>query len=290
VHNRLVARLQRRRIDQADEVRTFDRGRTDLFDIADFVIGRFRMDPGWRWSQSVGPIAGLERCPNHHVGYALSGVLHVQMNDGTSLEVGPDEMYEIPPGHDSWVVGDEPWVAIDFRGARTYARWIPKSGERVLATILFTDIVGSTKLLEQLGDAAWRVRLADHYEALQIELDRHRGREVKKTGDGVAALFDSPGRAVTAALAMARRVRDLGLEIRAGLHTGDVEVVQGDVHGVAVHLAARVMGAAGPGEVYVSAVTRDLAAGQDLRFDSAGTFELKGIDGQRELFRVSGPV
>jgi class 3 adenylate cyclase len=277
-------------MDQADEVRTFDGVRTELFEIADFVIGKFRMDPGWRWSRVIGPLAGLERCPNHHVGYSISGVFHVEMLDGTNLEIGSNEMYEIPPGHDSWVIGDEPWIAIDFRGARTYAHWLPKSGDRVLATILFTDIVGSTKLLEQLGDAAWRVRLADHYEALHIELDRHRGREVKKTGDGVAAVFDSPGRAVTAALAMTQRVRDIGLEIRAGLHTGEVEIVPGDMHGVAVHMAARVMAAAGPGEVFVSAVSRDLAAGHDVRFRSAGSFELKGIDGERELFRATGPA
>lgn len=281
-----MARLQRRTVDQADEVREFDGGRTELFELADFVIGRFQMEPGWRWSRSVGPLAGLERCPNHHVGYALSGVLHVEMNDGTTLEVGPSQMYEIPPGHDSWVVGDEPWVAIDFRGARTYARWIPKSGERVLATILFTDIVGSTQWLGELGDAAWKVRLAGHYEALSIELDRHRGREIKKTGDGVAALFDSPGRAASCAAAMVHRVGDLGLEIRVGLHTGEVELAPGDIHGVAVHFAARVMAEAGPGEVLVSSVTRDLLAGGGLPFESIGARTLKGIEGERELFRL----
>jgi class 3 adenylate cyclase len=286
VHNRPVGRLQRRRIDQADEVRTFDGVRTELFDLSDFVIGRFRMEPGWRWSRDVGPHVGLERCPNHHVGYAMSGTFHVELEDGTSLDIGPEEMYEIPPGHDSWVVGDEPWLAIDFRGARTYGRAAAPPGDRILATILFTDIVGSTMWLERLGDAAWKVRLADHYEALTIELDRHRGREIKKTGDGIAAMFDSPGRAAVCALAMVRRIEGLGMQIRAGLHTGEVEIAPGDIHGVAVHVAARVMAEAGAGEVAMSSVTRELLAGSELRFESIGIRALKGIDGELEVFRL----
>ena len=285
-HNRSVARLQRRTVHQADELRTFDGGQTEIFEIGDFVIGRFHMQPGWRWSESVGPLSGQRRCPNHHVGYSISGRFRVELPDGSSMEIGPDEMFEIPPGHDAWVIGDEPWFAIDFRGARSYARPVAGQGDRILATILFTDIVGSTRHLEELGDAPWRERLAAHYEALQIELDQHRGREIKKTGDGIAAVFDSAARAVACALAMTHRVQELGLDIRVGLHTGEVELVAGDVVGVAVHVAARVMGAAAAGEVLVSAVTRELVAGTLLRFESAGRHELKGIDGERELFRL----
>jgi class 3 adenylate cyclase len=209
------------------------------------------------------------------------------MKDGTEADLGPDEMYEIPPEHDAVVLGDEPWVAIDFRGARSYARPVVASGDRILATILVTDIVDSTGTLNRLGDAAWKNVLAEHNEVMQFELDRYRGREIKKTGDGIMALFDGPARAVECAAAMVRRVRATGVEIRAGLHTGEVELVPEDVSGVAVHVAARIMALGGPGDVLVSGVTRDLLAGSGLAFESRGQHALKGIEGDREVFRLA---
>jgi class 3 adenylate cyclase len=269
-----------------DEVRSYTGGSTEIFDVSDFVIGRMTMDPGWRWSVNVRPIAGTDRCMYHHVGYVLSGRLHVEMPDGTEAVLGPDEIFEIPPGHDADVVGDEPWVAIDFRGARSYARPVAASADRVLATILFTDIVESTKTLDRIGDARWADTLADHNQLMQFELDRFRGREVKRTGDGIVAVFDGPARGLECAASMARRVRDLGIEIRAGLHTGEIEVESGDIHGVAVHLAARIMAVGGPGDVLVSAVTRDLLAGSGHTFRSLGMRDLKGIEGEREVFAL----
>ena len=279
--------LQHKAMGQPDEVRPYaGAGKTEIFDIADFVIGRMVMEPGWTWQENVRPIAGTDRCMYHHLGYVLSGQLGVRMHDGTEAVLGPDEMFEIPPGHDAWVVGDVPWVAIDFRGARSYARPIAASTDRILATVLFTDIVDSTKMLERVGDAAWNDILARHYELLQFELDRYRGREVKKTGDGIMAVFDSPARAVECAAAMAERVRDAGVEIRAGLHTGEIELVPNDIRGVAVHFAARVMSLAGPSEVLISGVTRDLLAGSGHAFESRGMHALKGIEGEREVFRL----
>ena len=279
--------LQHKAMDHPDEVRPFQgAGRTEIFDLADFVIARMVMEPGWTWHDNVRPIAGTERCTYHHLGYVLSGRLGVRMLDGTETVIGPNEVYEIPPEHDAWVVGDEAWVAIDFRGARSYARPLAASSDRVLATILFTDIVDSTKALERMGDARWNDTLARHNELMQFELDRYRGREVKRTGDGIVALFDGPARAVECAASMVRRVRDLGLEIRTGLHTGEIELVPGDLHGVAVHLAARIMALASPGEVLVSSVTHDLLAGAGHSFESAGRHALKGIEGDREVFRL----
>lgn len=279
--------LQHKAMGRPDEVRPFEgAGRTEIFEIADFVIGRMVMEPGWTWQKNVRPIAGTEQCLYHHLGYVLSGQLGVRMLDGTEAVIGPNEMFEIPPEHDAWVVGDEAWVAIDFRGARSYARPIAASADRVLATILFTDIVDSTRALERMGDAAWNDTLARHNELLQFELDRYRGREVKRTGDGILAVFDGPARAVECAAAMVRRMRDAGVEIRAGLHTGEIEVVPGDIHGVAVHFAARVMGLAGASEVLVSSVTHDLLAGASHTFESRGRHALKGIEGEREVFRL----
>ena len=283
-----MARLIHKRVDHPDEVRGYEGGRTDIFDMSDFVIGRMTMEPGWVWKTNVGPIAGTERCMYHHLGYVLSGLLHVRMRDGTEAEVGANEMYEIPPEHDAWVVGDEAWVAIDFRGARSYARPVSPSADRVLAMILFTDIVDSTGIIDREGDAAWGTRLAAHNELLQFELDRFRGRTVKKTGDGIVALFDGAARAIECAVSMTQRVREAGVEIRAGVHTGEVELDGDDIRGFAVHKAARIMSLAGAGEVCVSEVTRALVAGSGLRFESRGRHVLKGIEGENEVFAVTG--
>ena len=283
-----MAKLQHKAVGKPDEVRPIGHGALEIFDLDDFVIGRMIMEPGWTWRKDVQPIAGTDRCMYHHLGYVVSGKLHVSYADGSEATIGPEEMYEIPPGHDAEVVGDESWVAIDFRGARSYARAVADRTDRILATILFTDIVGSTATLERVGDAAWRDMLAQHNELVQFELDRYRGREIDKTGDGVVALFDGPARAVECAASIARRVRGLGIEIRCGLHTGEVELTAGGVRGVAVHLAARIMGLAGAGEVLVSGVTNDLLAGSGLRFESRGRHALKGIEGEREIFALVG--
>jgi class 3 adenylate cyclase len=281
-----MARFQHKRLDQPDEVRPYPLGSAEVFELDDFVIGRMTMEPGWRWSKDVRPIAGTERCMYHHLGYCLSGTLKIELEDGTTGTINSGEMFEIPPGHESWVDGDEPWVALDFRGARSYARPPTASSDRVLATVLFTDIVNSTKQLGSMGDSAWRDLVGQHNQLTKVELDRYRGRLVKQTGDGIIALFDGAARAVDCASAIARRVEDIGLQIRAGVHTGEVELVPEDVRGVAVHIASRIMHEAEPGEVLVSGVTRELLTGSHLSFESRGMHRLKGIEGERELFAV----
>lgn len=282
-----MARFQHKRVDHPNEVRPYPLGRNEIFEMDDFVVGRMVHEPGWRWSQHVRPIAGTDRCMYHHLGYCVSGRLHIELEDGTEGEIAAQEMFELPPGHDAWVIGDETWIAIDFRGARSYARPLATGSDRILTTVLFTDIVDSTRRLREMGDTAWRDVLGQHNEFIQFELDRFRGRQVKQTGDGMVALFDGAARAVECAAAIAARVRTIGLEVRAGIHTGEVELVPDDIRGVAVHLASRIMSEAGAGEVMVSGVTRELLAGSGLTFESRGMHVLKGIDGERELFALS---
>jgi class 3 adenylate cyclase len=158
----------------------------------------------------------------------------------------------------------------------------------MLATVLFTDIVGSTEHASILGDRSWNDLLENHDRAVERQLRRYGGRLVKGTGDGVLAIFDGPARAVQCAGAIREAVQQLGLQIRAGLHTGEIERRGDDVSGIAVHLAQRVEGRAKPGEILVSRTVVDLVAGSDLRFDDRGEYELKGVPGSWSLFSVRG--
>ena len=158
--------------------------------------------------------------------------------------------------------------------------------DRVLATVLFTDIVGSTERAAELGDRRWREVLDDHDALARREIERFRGRALKSTGDGVMATFDGPARAIRCAIAIKEAVGSLGLKIRAGLHTGEVEQRGEDVGGIAVHIAARVMAQAGPGQVLVSGSVPPLVAGSGIEFDERGPHELKGVPGEWRLFAV----
>ena len=159
--------------------------------------------------------------------------------------------------------------------------------DRMLATVLFTDICKSTERAAELGDARWRDLLERHDSLFRRALERHRGREIKRTGDGFLATFDGPARAIRCADDIAEGVRQLGIEIRSGLHTGECEVMNGDVGGLAVHIGARVMGAAAPSEVLVSSTVKDLVVGSGIEFEDRGTRELKGVPGDWRLFAVA---
>ena len=158
--------------------------------------------------------------------------------------------------------------------------------ERVLATLLFTDIVGSTLRAERMGDGAWRSLLDQHHTLVRRELGAHRGREVKTIGDGFLARFDTPASALQAARAIRDSVHRLGLEVRAGVHTGECEVHGADLAGIAVHVAARIVALAGPSEILVSQTVRDLAAGSGIHFAARGKQQLRGVEGEYELFAV----
>ena len=162
----------------------------------------------------------------------------------------------------------------------------PSEIDRVLATVMFTDIVGSTDHASALGDGSWRRLLDEHNTLVRHELERWRGTEVKTIGDGFLATFDGPARAVQCAASIVDAVRVLGLEIRAGLHTGECELVGRDVAGIAVHIGARVMANAGPGEVLASSTVKDLVVGSGLRFDDRGLHTLRGVPDEWHLYAL----
>jgi class 3 adenylate cyclase len=194
-------------------------------------------------------------------------------------------LVELPgSAHAPWGDGDD--VIAEIREFLTGVREPPEP-ERVLATVLFTDIVGSTELLRHLGDRSWAHLLEEHHRVVRSELTRHRGREVDTAGDGFLAIFDGPGRALRAALAVVEAVRPLGIEVRAGVHTGECEVFGDKVVGVAVHLAARVVAKAGPSEVLATRTVKDLVSGSDVAFESRGLHRLKGIADRWQLYLVT---
>ncbi len=183
-------------------------------------------------------------------------------------------------------VGDSQAVVDEIQEFLTGVRSPPES-DRVLATVLFTDIVGSTQRVAELGDREWTDLLERHHRVVRRHLQRFRGRDVDTAGDGFLATFDGPARAIKCAVAIGEEIRELGMEIRAGLHTGEVELVGSDVRGIAVHIGARVAALAGPGEVLVSNTVRDLVAGSGIDFEDRGSHTLKGVPGEWEVLAVA---
>jgi class 3 adenylate cyclase len=220
-------------------------------------------------------------------------VLYKPDNKIEAPEDGPLLASKIPgaklvalPGTDCLPWSDEPDALLDeVEEFLTGVRPVPEA-DRVLATVLFTDIVDSTKKAAEIGDQKWKRLLAAHHERIRAEIARHRGHEVDTTGDGFFATFDGPARAVRCAQAIEVSVRGLGIEVRAGLHTGEVELAGEAVEGLAVHVGARVAALAGPSEVLVSSTVKDLVAGSGLTFEDAGEHELKGVPDRWRLYRV----
>ncbi|MGE5273179.1 MAG: adenylate/guanylate cyclase domain-containing protein [Verrucomicrobiota bacterium] len=173
-----------------------------------------------------------------------------------------------------------------FRGIWGRGEWDAVEQDRVLATVLFTDIVGSTAKAAELGDRSWRELLERHHALIRWQLVRFQGTELDTAGDGFFASFDGPARAICCACAITEGVRDVGLEVRAGLHTGECEVMNGKVGGIAVHIGARVASSAAPGEVLVSQTVKDLVAGSGMSFQERGVAELKGVPGEWRLYAV----
>jgi class 3 adenylate cyclase len=201
-------------------------------------------------------------------------------------ELVPEALLVETPGEGPLWVGQEDAVADEIQHFLTGARRPVVSG-RVLATVLFTDIVGSTERAAELGDGAWRALLERHDALVREEVERHRGRFVKSLGDGALAVFDGPSRAISSAVAIRDGVGDLGLEIRAGLHTGECELFpDDDVGGLAVHIGARISGLAGADEVLVSSTVRDLSVGSGQTLTDRGEHELRGVPGPWRIFAV----
>jgi class 3 adenylate cyclase len=220
-------------------------------------------------------------------------VIHRTQATGFSVEHGRYLAGHIPgarlvelPGVDNLIwAGDQETIVAEIQQFLTGVRPLPEP-DRVLATVLFTDIVGSTRLAAELGDAAWRRLLGEHDRTARETVGRSGGRLVKSTGDGIVATFDTPLRAIRCAVALRDTLRGLGLEIRAGLHVGEIEIHADDIAGLAVHIAARIEALAGSGEVLVSRTLPDLVVGSSMTFVDRGTHTLKGVPGEWQLFAV----
>lgn len=283
--------IRKKNLEAPDIVRPLGRGTGGYVDLGrGLVVGRAVLEPGWRWSIDVRPIVGTRSCLIHHIQLILSGRLGIRMDTGESYEFGPNDLVDLPPGHDAWVAGDERLVLIDMSGNSTdFAVAAPQT--RTVVTMLMTDIVGSTQTAERLGDAAWKQHLADHHRVVRRQIERFGGREVDTTGDGFLAAFTSAEAALRAGLSTRDALADAGITIRAGVHTGEVDVVEGgDLRGIAVHETARIMAAADDAAVFASLLSRTLAGASSLIFTSVGTRALKGFESPVELFRVEASV
>jgi class 3 adenylate cyclase len=277
-----------KRFDEPDEVVALPLAREEVVILGEVHLGRTTHQPGWRWSEHVRPVAGTPSCMFHHQGWVVSGRMQIETDDGAVRLLGPGDAFDVQPGHDAHVVGDEPCVTIDFAGVRGWGK-PPELGERVVATLLVTDIVDSTAAAVRLGDARWRTLLGRHSDRVRLDLDRFRGLEVKTTGDGFLVMFDGASRALRCAAAIAAAAEDDGLQVRAGVHSGEVEREGATLRGVAVHTATRIASLAQPGEVLVSDASVALLEGSSLELEDAGDHELRGLPGRRRLYRLAKP-
>jgi hypothetical protein len=197
-----VADVVSKSFEKPDDVVDFPSIRSRIVELGDLTVGELVSEPGWRWSEHVRPVVGGEWCQARHVGYVISGSLGIDFMDGTRALFKPGDVFDIPPGHDGYTVGDEPCVQIEWMGIRAWAGFPTGIHSRVLATLLFTDLVDSTAKAAELGDARWRALLSELFEASRRELERFGGREANTTGDGMLATFDGPARALHCAAAL----------------------------------------------------------------------------------------
>jgi len=228
------------------------------------------------------PAIGVPTLVLHRVG---DRALPIESSRFTAASIPGARLIELPGNDHFWFSGQQDEILDEVEEFLTGER-PPVETDRVLTTILFTDIVGSTERASQLGDHAWRQLLDRHYELTRQEIDRHRGTLHETTGDGVKATFDGPARGVRCARSIVERVRSLGLEIRSGLHTGEVDLHGGVPGGIAVHIAARIAAAAIASEVLVSSTVKDLVVGSGLRFADRGVHALKGVPEEWRLFSL----
>jgi class 3 adenylate cyclase len=280
-----VPGLISKRFEEPDEVVALPLAREEIVTLGEVHLGRTTHQPGWSWSEHVKPVAGTQSCLHHHQGFVVSGRVQIETDDGAVRILGPGDAFDVQPGHDARVVGDEPCVTINFLGVRGWGK-PPELGERVVATLLVTDIVDSTAAAVRLGDAQWKRLLGRHGDRVRLELDRFRGLEIDTTGDGFLAMFDGASRAVRCAAAIAAAAEDDDLRVRAGVHSGEVEREGRALRGVAVHAATRIASLAQPGEVLVSDASVALLEGSGLELEHAGDHDLRGLPGQRRLYRL----
>jgi class 3 adenylate cyclase len=198
----------------------------------------------------------------------------------------PDAKFVELSGDDHlWWVGDSEAIVNEIQTFLT-GGYSPVETDRVLATVLFTDIVDSTKRTAEMGDSRWKAAMDTHSAVMLKEISRYRGRAVRSTGDGYLAVFDGPGRAIKCGFAVGQELGKLGIEIRVGLHTGEIDIMGEDVGGIAVNIAARVLAEAASNEIWTSRTVKDLVVGSGFRFTEKGSYGLKGVPGEWSLFSV----
>jgi class 3 adenylate cyclase len=283
-----MSRVEVRDLGEPEAVVDYPLGTSNQVRLAQTVVTRHVLQPGWSWEEHARPLVGTASCELYHRGVVLNGRMGIRTDEGEQFVIGPNQVYDLPPGHVTWVEGDEELVMVDWAGG---AGFEARRGEaRVLATILFTDVVDSTALARDAGDASWKRTVAMHDDVVRSVLAGFGGREVETAGDSFLVVFDSAEGAIRCGLELVRALDAIRLPIRVGIHSGEVVVSDDHVRGLAVHTAARVMDQAGSGEVFVSGTTRDLAEGSTLTFESRGSYRLKGLEREYELFATTPPA
>ena len=282
-----MSRVEVRDLGEPEAVVSHPLGFTSQVRLAQTVISRHVLQPGWSWEEHARPEVGTRSCELYHRGVVLSGRMGVRTDEGEELVIGPNHVFDLPPGHVTWVEGDEELVMVDWAGGAGFDP-PPGGGARVLATILFTDIVDSTGRARDAGDASWRRTLAMHDDVVRSVLAGFGGREVETAGDSFLVVFDTAEGAIRCGVALVGALAAIELPIRVGVHSGEVATSDDHVRGVAVHAAARIVDQAEAGEVLVSGTTRDLAEGATgLTFESRGRHRLKGLEREHELFAAA---
>jgi class 3 adenylate cyclase len=279
-----MSRVEVRDLGKPEAVVSHPLGVTNQVRLAQTVISHHILQPGWSWEEHAQPSVGTSSCELYHRGVVLSGRMGIRTDSGEQLIIGPNQVFDLPPGHVTWVEGEDVLEMVDWAGG---AGFDPQPGRqaRAMATILFTDIVDSTVLAREAGDASWKRTEAMHEDVVRSVLAEFAGREIQTAGDSFLVVFDSVEGAIRCGLALVGALNAIQLQIRVGIHSGEV-VMSGDhIWGLAVHAAARIVARAGAGEVLVSGITRDLAEGATgLTFESRGSYRLKGLDREHELF------
>ena len=256
--------------------------------LAGTVVTRHVLQPGWSWEEHAQPLVGTASCELFHRGVVLGGRMGVRTDEGEEMVIGPNQVFDLPPGHVTWVEGDEELVMVDWAGGAGFDPAPDMGSARVMATILFTDIVDSTVHASTEGDAAWKRTVTMHEDVVRTVLVRFGGREVETAGDSFLIVFDGAERAIRCGLELVDALAAIRVAIRVGIHSGEVALTGERVQGLAVHAAARIVAKAGPGEVLVSGTTRDLAEGAaGLTFDSRGRHRLKGLEREHELLAAA---
>lgn len=279
-----MSRVEVRDLGEPEAVVSYPLGETSQVRLARTVISHHVLQPGWSWEEHAQGSVGTASCELYHRGVVLGGRMGIRTDEGEELIIGPYQVFDLPPGHVTWVEGEDVLEMVDWAGG---AGFDPKPGgeARAMATILFTDIVDSTVRARQAGDASWERTAAMHEDVVRGVLAGFGGREIETAGDSFLVVFGSAEGAIRCGLALVGALDEIQLQIRVGIHSGEVLMTGDQIRGLAVHAAARVMARAGAGDVLVSGITRDLTEGATgLTFESRGRHHLKGLDREHELF------